>query len=127
MAARGLDRYLQADSAGISDYHQGDAPDERSMEAAARRGYDMRSQRARQVRQADATMFDYIVALDETHRRALGRALGHALAGCAHRARVLKLMDCVGDERAESASADPVSRGLPGDVPDPYYGGAGRF
>ncbi len=44
---------IEIDSAGTHDYHVGEPPDSRSVAAAARRGIDLRSLRARQVSDED--------------------------------------------------------------------------
>ena len=69
----GLEKRIVADSAGTGDYHIGEPPDARACEAAARRGYDLRKLRARQVNRDDFTKFDYILAMDNDNLRALKR------------------------------------------------------
>lgn len=64
VAAAGLDRLIDVDSAGTSDWHLGEPPDPRSMRAAAERLYDLSTLRARQVRIRDFEDFDYILAMD---------------------------------------------------------------
>ena len=58
----GLD--LVIDSAATGDWHTGDAPYPPAIEAAAARGYDISGQRARQVKPADFTRFDLVLAMD---------------------------------------------------------------
>lgn len=94
---------LHIESAGIGDWHVGNAPDERAQRHAKRRGYDLSALRARQVAGQDFEKFDLILAMDRGHLRALER-----LAPPEHRAK-LRLF---APER---------------DVPDPYYGGAQEF
>ncbi len=105
----GLAEAVRVDSAGTHAWHAGSPPDHRSITHAARRGYDLRSLRAREVVEADFDRFDLILAMDwdnlalledrcpPSHRRKLGRLTEHCL-------------------RHES----PV-------VPDPYAGGAEGF
>lgn len=62
--AAGLGDVIGVDSAGTSDWHLGETPDLRSMEAAADRLYDLRSLRARQVTALDFEEFDHILAMD---------------------------------------------------------------
>jgi len=64
VTAAGLDRVVDVDSAGTSDWHAGEPPDPRSMRAAAERLYDLSPLRARQVRARDFEDFDYILAMD---------------------------------------------------------------
>jgi protein-tyrosine phosphatase len=64
VTAAGLDGQIEVDSAGTSDWHQGEPPDPRSMRAAAERLYDLGTLRARQVHVRDFEDFDYILAMD---------------------------------------------------------------
>ena len=66
---------LEVDSAGTAGYHVGEAPDPRMRAAAARRGYDLNTLRARIVEPRDFEQFDLILAMDREnlavlHRRA---------------------------------------------------------
>jgi protein-tyrosine phosphatase len=65
VAEAGLSHAIESDSAGISDYHQGEPPDPRAVRAALARGIDLRSMRARQVTAEDFTAFHHILAMDE--------------------------------------------------------------
>lgn len=60
----GLADKIFVDSAGCSNYHAGQAPDKRSINAAIKRGVDLSSQRARQVQAEDFEKFDYVLAMD---------------------------------------------------------------
>lgn len=94
---------LRIESAGLGDWHVGHPPDERAQHHARGRGYDLSSQRARQVSRRDFQEFDLILAMDRGHFRELQR-----LAPPEHRTKVrMFVQDC--------------------DVPDPYYGGAEGF
>jgi protein-tyrosine phosphatase len=104
---RGLD--IAVDSAGIGDWHEGQAPDPRARAAAKRHGIDIDGYRARQVRQEDFTRFDLILALDRENFADLNR-----LRPADATASVRMLLDFV-----------PGSEGKA--VPDPYYGGAREF
>lgn len=79
LVKRHLDGRIRVDSAATDDYHVGSAPDPRSVEAAARRGYDLRGQRARLVTPGDIEAFDYILAMDSGHRRRLRQMAPEAL------------------------------------------------
>jgi protein-tyrosine phosphatase len=100
----GLDGCIATDSAGTHDYHVGEPPDSRAQLAASRRGYDLSSQRARQVRRSDFSEFDYVLAMDGTNLRALER-----LCPSQHGHKLKLLMEF---------STGPALR----EVPDPYYG-----
>ena len=97
----GLELHIQ--SAGIGDWHVGAAPDERAQHHAKTRGYDLSALRARQVTTEDFMRFDFILAMDRGHLRALTR-----MAPAEHKHKV----------RLFVAGQD---------VPDPYYGGPEGF
>ncbi len=102
-----------ADSAGISGWHAGSAPDARAVEAALYNGVDISALRARQVVRDDFKDFDLIVALDQSHLKALeGMRPGFSPA---HERAALKLMMDFAPEYGIT------------DVPDPYYGGKEGF
>ena len=65
--AAGLEAHIRIDSAGTGDWHIGRAPDPRTREAAARRGYQMDTLRARQVSPQDFYEFDVVLAMDNTN------------------------------------------------------------
>lgn len=66
----GFKNRIHIDSAGIHDYHVGDAPDPRSQAAALRRGYDLSEGRARRVSNVDCN-HDYLLVMDSENERAL--------------------------------------------------------
>ena len=105
-----LDRLIVADSAGTHDYHIGNPPDHRAQAAAARRGYDLSTLRARQVTRKDFLEFDYLLAMDDVNLEALRR-----LCPAEHREK-LQLFG----EYCSGATAGCA-------VPDPYYGEAADF
>lgn len=90
----------EIDSAGTGDWHIGKPPYGPAIAAAAARGFDLTSQRARQVTRADFDRFDLILAMD-------GENLGNlrALAPDGARADLRLFMEPMGG----------------GDVPDPYF------
>ena len=100
---------LEFDSAGTHGYHVGDAPDERSIAAARRRGIDMSELRARVVEVADFERFDLLLAMDESVYGGLKRV---APQGSTEKIRLF--LDF----------APQLGRR---DVPDPYYGGTTGF
>lgn len=100
---------IEIDSAGTHDYHEGDPPDRRAIAAAARRGIDIRNQRARMVEEADFERFDLLVAMDRLNREVL---LDRSPAMYRERVRLfLEFAPAIDEE----------------DVPDPYYGGPVGF
>lgn len=103
LAAAGLDRHVEVDSAGTGGWHVGDPPDARSQRHALRRGYDLSALRARRVAEADFERFDLILAMDEDNLADLERLRPD------------------GGGRAELR----LFAGRP--VPDPYAGGPAGF
>ena len=61
---RALDQDLVVDSAGTSGWSAGNPPHGLAIQAAAKRGYDLRPLRARKIGQADFSRFDLILAMD---------------------------------------------------------------
>lgn len=107
---RGLEERFVIDSAGISDYHQGDLPDRRMRVHARERGYDL-THRSRPVSSLDFLDFDLIVGMD-----------------LANLATLRRLAPSVDDSRKIHAMAEYFAPGCAYDhVPDPYYEGAEGF
>jgi protein-tyrosine phosphatase len=100
---------LVVDSAGTAGYHVGEPPDRRTQEAAARRGYELGTLRARVVEPADFERFDLILAMDRENLKVLRRRAPQQ----AHE-RLRLLLEFAPDA-------------MPADVPDPYYGGPNGF
>lgn len=100
--APGVD--IEIDSAGTHAYHVGESPDPRTIDAAARRGIDLASLRARQVSDDDFERFDLIIAMDRlNHATLLDRSPPE------HHSRIRTLLEFAGSTTLA-------------DVPDPYYG-----
>jgi len=100
---------VEVDSAGTGGWHVGERPDRRATEAAAQRGIDLSSQRARQARAVDFHEFDHILAMDRANLEDL-----KAIMPRGARAELRLLLDYAPDQ--------PVR-----EVPDPYYGGQQGF
>lgn len=60
---------LVVDSCGTGGWHRGEPPYMPSIEAALRRGYDLRALRARQIAAADFTGFDHLLVMDRANLR----------------------------------------------------------
>lgn len=104
-----LHPHIQVDSAGILNYHQGEAADPRMRAHAARRGYDI-THLSRPVTARDFYDFDLILGMDEgniddLHDRCPSPALEHKIG----------------------RMTDYCRQNLADHVPDPYYGGAQGF
>ncbi len=63
----GLGGRIEVDSAGTGEWHVGNPPDFRAIAHAARRGYDLKPLRARQVSAADFDRFQWILAMDRAN------------------------------------------------------------
>ena len=99
-----LEGLVEADSAGIGNWHAGELPHHGTRRVLAREGVEC-THRARQIRPRDLMDFDYVIAMDEENLAEL-RSLGKGPA------KMGLLMDY--------APELGVS-----EVPDPYY--TGRF
>lgn len=106
---RGLEARFVIDSAGTHAYHVGAPPDRRAVEAAARRGVDLSSLRAREVDAEDFERFDWLLVMDEDNYE---RLMQRCKPG--HRDKVRLFLEY----------APQTGRRM---VPDPYYGGANAF
>jgi protein-tyrosine phosphatase len=108
-ARREVDHLFEIDSAGTSDWHVGDPPDQRSVATARTRGVEVCGA-SRKLVVDDLRNFDFVIAMDEQNRAnilLLGREGRPA-------ARVHLLREW--DSQADSL-----------DVPDPYFGGPSGF
>lgn len=105
---KGLDKLVQVDSAGTGDWHIGNPPDPRAVQAARSRGYLIEQLVARQVDQDDFQKFDYILCMDRTNLADLKKR-----CPAAHANKLRLLLDFA-DTGHDT-------------VPDPYYGGAQGF
>lgn len=108
-ACAGIANRIVIASAGIGDWHVGEPPDRRAITHAAKRGYDLRKQRARQICDDDFQRFHWILAMDRANLRQV-----NALRPESHDGHVGLFLDL--------APGLNVS-----EVPDPYYGGADGF
>ncbi len=107
--AAGLGTQIEIDSAGTHGYHVGEPPDARSMEFAAKRGYDLSAQRSRKVRASDFEVFDHVLAMDSHNLQLLKAACPPE-----HQHKLGLFM-----QHARQSGAL--------EVPDPYYGGGRGF
>ena len=105
----GYSELISVDSAGTGDWHLDHAPDKRTTQVAASKGYDLSTLRARLVTSADFAQFDYIIAMDNANLKDLREMQPQGYAG--HLGLFL-------DFSEQSAVEE---------VPDPYYGGEEGF
>jgi protein-tyrosine phosphatase len=103
-----LDRF-DIDSAGLGNWHVGQAPDTRAQEAAANRGVDISGRSARQVTGADYASFDLLLAMDGANYEELTQ-----LAPKEARHKVRRFLDFAPHTGTK-------------DVPDPFFGGSEGF
>jgi len=103
----GLEGEVFVDSAGTGRWHVGSPPDDRALSAAAVRGVDISSQRARLIAPKDCQNFDYVLTMDEqNYRKVAAVRRGGAV--------VRPFLDFAGDSPER-------------EVPDPYSGGPDEF
>jgi low molecular weight protein-tyrosine phosphatase len=100
---------FEIDSAGMGDWHKGEAPDHRAQKAALGRGVDISGQAARKVEIEDFEDFDLVLAMDGSNIEDL-----HDIAPHAARAKIRRFLDYAPQVGTQ-------------DVPDPYYGGTEGF
>jgi low molecular weight protein-tyrosine phosphatase len=103
-----IDRF-EIDSAGLGDWHIGQAPDHRAQKAARSRGVDISDQSARQVVDEDFERFDLLLVMDGSNYAELKARAPHEA-----RAKIRPFLDF-----APQAGTS--------DVPDPFFGGAEGF
>jgi protein-tyrosine phosphatase len=108
--SEGLNKDISCDSAGIIDYHEGNAADYRMQRHAEKRGYALTS-RSRPVNTPiDFNTFDYIVGMDADNID----CLNDLAKTDAHKKKIHLMTDYL---RHHTASH----------IPDPYYGGDEGF
>ena len=101
---RKLSEDIFIDSCATHDYHQGQEPDNRSQEAALKRGIDLSSQRARVITTYDFSEFNLILAMDEMN--------------------IMQIQSMMNDKEKEKLFLflDFSKQNEWTEVPDPYYG-----
>ncbi|MFK7864023.1 MAG: low molecular weight protein-tyrosine-phosphatase [Pseudohongiellaceae bacterium] len=108
---RGLASQFYIDSAGTADYHIGKTPDLRTIDAAAKRGYDLSQLVARQISSEDLEIFDYIFAMDAENLQVVESLKSQTNS---RQPRELGLFLSLSEEGMDN-------------VPDPYYRGEEGF
>lgn len=100
---------ITVDSCGTGAWHVGHSPDQRTIEAAAKRGYDLTELRARKLVAEDFKRFDYILAMDTRNLADILKKAPSDFPG-----KIQLFLDYA-----------PESNVI--EVPDPYYGGDQGF
>ena len=109
---RGISERFEVDSAGTHAHHTGEESDSRMRRVASAHGVNIRH-RARQFRDSEAAAFDYVLAMDTGHERALKRQVRGDAAG--ENITMFRNFD------SETDDTDYP------DVPDPWYGNLAGF
>lgn len=104
----GVAEKIVTDSAGTGNWHIGNPPDPRAIQAAAQRNIDISNLRARQVKDEDFLSFDHVFAMD---RNNLSTLLSRSPADAPAAIRLF---------------LEPAKLHM-NEVPDPYYGGDDGF
>lgn len=125
--AAGLTDSIIVDSAGTGAWHAGEPADTRAQSHAAKRGVDMSALRARQLKAADFSEFDYILAMDEQNLKDIHTVQADAVsqegADSQDNIVIKRLLDYL--PRASLSQGSELLNH--DDVPDPYYGGDNGF
>jgi len=109
LESAGLGHRVEVDSAGLGNWHAGQAPDRRAIKCAAGHGVDISGLRARQLVDEDYTRFDVLLCADAD---VLYTVRAHAPPGATAEAELL-LAWCGLDAKAQ--------------IPDPYTLNAAAF
>ena len=107
---RNLDRQIQSDSCGTSNYHIGKAPDHRSISCAKGRGI-LIDHAGRQIIPGDFEEFDYIIVMDQSNLKNVRSLMERSGRSHSH----LYLMREFQPNAAHT------------EVPDPYFGDEAGF
>ena len=94
----------EIDSAGTSNYHIGERPDERSVHVAAKHGIDISAQRGRQFHFPDFENFDVIYVMDSANYN-----------------DVIRLAESDSEKKKVKLILNEVQPGFNQSVPDPYW------
>jgi len=100
-----LDKFIESDSCGTSNYHIGKSPDHRSIQTAQNRGI-LIDHAGRQLSRSDLEEFDYLIAMDQSNLDNIKKLMDREGLSHPH----LYLM--------REFQPNPSHT----DVPDPYYG-----
>ncbi|WP_226388668.1 low molecular weight protein-tyrosine-phosphatase [Penaeicola halotolerans] len=105
----GLSDKVKCDSCGVSDYHIGELPDDRTLANAKMNGVEIKH-RARQLNKRDFKSFDYILAMDKSNLSEINKFMQ---------------MHHIAHDNVHLLRSFDQTEGQ--EVPDPYYGGDEGF
>jgi protein-tyrosine phosphatase len=105
----GMKNKFFIDSAGTIDYHEGELPDPRMIEAASERGYNL-DHKARQIRKTDLENFDYIITMDDGIHKSVLRLDPQKK----YHHKIFRMTDFLTALKSD-------------EIPDPYYGNKKDF
>lgn len=108
---KGLTEKFAIDSAGLINYHEGEFPDKRMRQAAARHGYIL-THRSRPIVPKDFEQFDLIVAMDNRNKEKLMRLASTSML----QNKIIMMADYLHNRPIPLTS-----------IPDPYYGSEDDF
>lgn len=106
---KNLDNQFIVDSAGTGDWHIGDRPDKRMLQAAEKRNIELPSN-ARQIKKEDLDKFDLVVVMDNSNFKNV-----YPMASTELQKKKIRKF-------TEFASESGIDI-----VPDPYFGGQEGF
>jgi protein-tyrosine phosphatase len=106
---KGLDKSIEADSCGTSNYHIGSPPDRRTLSNAKANGIVI-NHCGRQLCSEDLEQFDFILAMDKSNYH-----------------NILQLPNSSNFTHKVNLMRDFDLQQKGGEVPDPYYGGEKGF
>jgi len=102
--ADGLEKQINVDSAGTSDWHIGDAPHKGTLEILQKYNISAEGMKSRQYVKEDLDAFDYIIAMDQSNIENMEAIQDRQSP------KLIKLLDLIPDVSQK-------------DVPDPYFTG----
>jgi protein-tyrosine phosphatase len=104
----GMEKWIEVDSCGTSDYHIGDDADPRTKANASANGISI-AHCVRQLTKEDLRNFDFIFAMDRNNFQNIRKVSD---SGSLDKIKMMR-------------DFDPISKG--GEVPDPYHGNEKNF
>ena len=103
-------KHVKVDSSGTSAYHQGELPDQRSIDIANLNSIDITDQRSRPFLKSDFEEFDYIYVMDASNYK--------NVCELTDKPEYLKKVKMIMNARFESLDIE---------VPDPYHDSINGF